>query len=195
MGPVTGILREVTGVVRSGSPITKRLEGVDLQFLGQTQSLSFDAPQAQSIGMTVSPLIEASKDFWGETDYRGGEASPVFFDPRKDHSAPLPVAVSVEKGAFTDRRVSVDTARMVVVGNGDFLKDNALTEAGLDFALSSFNWLLSREELIGIAPKEKKNFTFDLRDEDLARIIIVVMGAIPGLVAICGVAVWWQRRR
>ncbi len=194
MGPVTGILREVTGTVRGGSPITKRIGGVDTQFLGQTQSLFVDSSKTQPLGINVAVLIEAGKDFWGETDYRGGETSPVYFDTKKDHAGPLAIAVSIEKGALADSRVSVETARMVVVGNGDFLKDEALTESGLDFTLGSFNWMLNREELIGVAPKEKKMFTLNLTEEQISHIMLTVMGLIPGIVAVLGIFSWWQRR-
>ena len=195
MGTVTGILRDVTGTVRGGSPITKRLDGVDTQFLGQTQSLFIDLAKAKTLGINAVPLIEAGKDFWGETDYRAGEAAPVYFDPKKDHIAPLVLAASIEKGAVADTRVSVETARMVVVGNGDFLKDEALTESGLDFTLGSLNWMLNREELIGVAPKEKKTFTLNLTEEMIGSIMLTVMCLIPGMVAVFGVFSWWQRRK
>ena len=83
---------------------------------------------------------------------------------------------------------------MVVVGNGDFMRDNTLTESGLDFALAGFNWLLNREDLIGIAPKERKSFTLNLTEEQMSKIFASVVFGIPGLVALFGVFSWWQRR-
>jgi hypothetical protein len=192
--PVTGILREVSAVVKGGSPITKRLDGVDTQFMGQTQSIYIDGQRAQAMGINVTSLIEAADGYWGETDYAGGEAAPVYFDTKKDHAKPLSLAVSVEKGALADKRVSVDTARMIVVGNGDFLRDTALTESGLDFTLAGFNWLLNREELIGVAPKERKTFTLNLTEDQMFRLFFAVVLGIPSLVAVIGVLSWWQRR-
>jgi hypothetical protein len=181
-------------VIKGGSPVTKRLEGVTTQFLGQTQSLAIDPAAKAAAQVNATPLIEAAEGFWGETDYGGGENSPLHFD-NKDHPAPLNLAVAVEKGALSDTRVSVDTARMIVMGNAEFLKDEALTESGLDFALSAINWLLNREELIGVAPKERKTFTLNLSENQIGNIALTVMGVIPGLVAIIGFAQWWQRRR
>lgn len=191
LGPIKGILRDVTAVVRPGSAATKRLEGIEIQFLGQTQSLAIDQAAAQASQANATSLLEAGEGFYGETDYRGGENSPVSED-KNDHAAPLSLAVSVEKGAVSG--VNVDTARMIAVGNAEFLKDDALTEAGLDFALGGLNWLLNREELIGVAPKERKTFTLNLSEKQIANIALTVMGAIPALVAILGVAQWWQRR-
>ncbi|HEX5176705.1 MAG TPA: GldG family protein [Chthoniobacteraceae bacterium] len=189
LGAIQGVVRDATGVVKSGSAATKRLEGITLQFLGQTQSLAIDTNAASSVQAAATPLIEAGEDFWGETDHRGER---IFFDPNKDHAAPLAIAVGVEKGAVSG--VNVDTARMIVVGNAEFLKDEALTEAGLDFALGGLNWMLNREELVGVAPKERKTFTLQLSEKQIGNIALTVMGLIPGLVALLGFAQWWQRR-
>ena len=193
-GDLRGIYRDVSAVIQPGHPVTKRLAGVDTQFMGQTQSIYLDQQRAKPLGTNLTSLIEAGKGFWGETDNEGGEAAPVFFDTKKDHASPLTLAVSVERGALLDQRVSVDTSRMIVVGNGDFLRDTALTETGLDFTLAGFNWLLNREELIGVAPKERKAFTLNLTDEWMAQILLAVVFGIPGLVAVCGFFAWWQRR-
>ena len=191
---VVAIVREVAAMIKPGSPITKRLEGVGTQFVGATQSIYLDRQRAQPMGINVTSLIEAADGYWGETDYAGGETAPVYPDLKKDHQKPLSLAVSVEKGALADKRVSVETARMVVVGNGDFLRDNTLTESGLDFALAGFNWMLNREELIGIAPKERKSFTLNLTEEHMFWLLLAVVVGIPGLVAVFGVFSWWQRR-
>jgi hypothetical protein len=193
LGNIQGVIREVTGVVKPGAPSTKRLEGITVQFLGQTQSLAIDANAAGSAQATATPLIEAAEDFFGESEYRGGEGGPpIFFDPKKDHGPPLAIAVGVEKGAVSG--VNVETGRMIVVGNAEFLKDEALTEAGLDFALGGLNWMLNREELVGVAPKERKTFTLQLSEKQIGNIALTVMGLIPAIVALLGVAQWWQRR-
>lgn len=190
----TGILREVSAVIQPGHPVTKRMAGVGTQFMGQSQSIFLDTQRAKPLALNLASLIEAGPGYWGETDNAGGEGAAVFFDTKKDHASPLTLAASVERGALADTRVSVDTSRMIVVGNGDFLRDSALTESGLDFALAGFNWLLNREELIGVAPKERKAFTLNLTDENMAQILLAVVFGIPGFVAIFGLVAWWQRR-
>jgi ABC-type uncharacterized transport system involved in gliding motility auxiliary subunit len=192
LGAIQGVVRDATGIVKPGSAATKRLDGITMQFLGQTQSLAIDTNAASSAQAVATPLIEAGEDFWGETDYRGGENSRIYFDLKKDHAAPLAIAVGVEKGAVSG--VNVDTARMIVVGNAEFLKDEALTEAGLDFALGGLNWMLNREELVGVAPKERKTFTLQLSEKQIGNIALTVMGLIPAIVAVLGIVQWWQRR-
>ncbi len=94
-----------------------------------------------------------------------------------------------------DQRVQVDTSRLIVVGNSAFVTNDALTEANVDFALAGLNWLLSREELIGIAPKQAQLFTLNLTDEQVRNIALLTIGAMPAIVALIGIGAWVQRRR
>ncbi len=78
----------------------------------------------------------------------------------------LTFAVSIEKGGSDDERVQANSSRMVVVSNATFIEDSALSQGqqGLDFVSGSMNWLLNREQLIGIAPKVTQTLTFTLDD-------------------------------
>ena len=195
MGTITGVLRDVTVVFLDGNPVTKRLKGVTTQFLGGTQSLTLDQAGVKGANIRLQSLIEAAEGFWGETEYNRGDGSPVFFDPKKDKTAPLTIATSVEKGALEDAIIHVDTSRMIIIANGDFVSNDVLTEANVDFTLSSLNWLLDRGELIGIAPKPAHAFNLNLSEKELSRISLVVLVLIPGGVAVIGLAGWLKRRR
>ena len=153
--------------------------------------------------MTVVPevhtdtLVTAGEGYWGETKYQDMETTGVSYDPKEDISAPLSFAASAEKGALQDTSVNVDSARMIVTGNSDFLGSQALAQAApnLDFALDGVNWLLNRTELIGIAPKAEKQFELNLTDQQLWRMQWLVMGMMPVVVGMIGAFVWAQRRR
>ena len=56
------------------------------------------------------------------------------------------------------------------------------------------NWLLSREQLIGIAPKISKPLTFTLNEDALRNLRRIVLVGMPLIFALLGAAVWWQRR-
>ena len=91
----------------------------------------------------------------------------------------------------------METSRLIVIGNAELLGVNAnrLTEGvSIDLAVNALNWLLDREELMGIPAKEKKNVTLTLEDKQLHSIGIAVMAIIPGIVALFGLLNWWQRR-
>jgi hypothetical protein len=82
------------------------------------------------------------------------------------------------------------------VSNATFIQDNAVTQdqQALDFVSAAANWLLSREQLIGIAPKVPKPLTFSLSDDALRNVRWVILVLMPLTPALIGAAVWWQRR-
>ncbi len=185
-----------TGVMTErGRDITKDLAGIDTALLGSTQSLQLNVQKAQQENRQMTPLIESSKAFWGETEFVGDQAVP-FFDPKKDNAGPLTVAAAMEKGAVADARVKVDTSRMIVVGNAGLITDDGIREAevNLNFAMNSLNWLLNREPLIGIPPKVKAPVQLGLDDEQLFRLAFVVILLIPSFFAVIGAGVCFIRR-
>jgi len=194
----SGVISDPTFiVVDSRTKITKDLAGLSKKFLGATQSLQTDQAQQAISKAKVIPLIQSGEGFWGETDLAGGDDKKVFFDPKNDHIGPLTLAAAVERGGVEDQRVKVDSSRLIVIGNAELLGANAyrLSEGiSADFTINALNWLLDREDLIGIAPKEKKNVTLSLSEKQLSNIALGVMGLMPGIVAVFGLLNWWQRR-
>jgi len=195
----TGTISQAAFVIHdSGTSITsKDLVGVSKQLLGATESLLLDQTKETTAKMKFFPLLESGEGFWGETDPTDTAERPAYFDPKKDHIGPLNIAVAAEKGGVADRRVKVDTSRLVVVGNAELLGNNAyrLSEGiNIDFAVNALNWLLDREQLIGIPPKEKKSVALSLDETQLRNLAIVLMVGVPGFVALLGVLNWWQRR-
>ncbi len=190
-------VRDVIGKFLPDSPITKRLAGVQAPFLGGTSSLTL-APteQLRAANIRLQPLAEAEKGYWGEADYNSDDETILEFTPGRDQDAPLNFAVAVEKGGSADERVQANSSRMVVVANSTFVQDNALTQdqQGLDFISGSVNWLLNREQLIGIAPKVSRTLTFSLDDGALRNLRWLILVLMPLIPAAIGTAVWWQRR-
>jgi len=191
-GIFRGVLKEITGDFVPGSSITKRLANVTALFKGGvTQSLTLDTARGKEVGVKLQPLIQASKGFWGETRYT---ETAVYFDPKEDHIDPV-VAASVEKDAPSDDRLRVDSSRLITVGSSAFLSNDNITEADLDFVLNGLNWLLDREEIIGIAPKPAHNLSLSLTESQLNLMALLVMVAIPGCAGVLGIVVWLKRRR
>ena len=180
----------------SGKAVTKDVAGTDTQLLGATESLVLDRTKAQTDKIRLIPLLEAGEGYWGSTTFNAGETRQVFFDPKKDHQGPLTLGVAVEKGGLDDARVKVDTARMIVVGNGGFLTNEGvqMAEVGVDFALNSINWMFNREEVAGIAAKPKEPAKLNLNEKQMNNLALFILVGIPGVVALLGTMVWWQRR-
>lgn len=193
-GGVTGIVRDVYAQVAGSTLIAKELASVNLGFSGSTQSLTLVPANGTASGTKVEPLAVATKGFWGETDYKDMESTGVYFDKGKDKEAPLAVAASIEKGAVGDPRVRVGSSRIIVLGTSKFLESDAMTEADANFFFSSLNWLLSREQLIGIAPRQLRSFTLNLPDPEMRLLFWITTLAVPAFFAFLGVIVWWRRR-
>ncbi|HEY2801641.1 MAG TPA: GldG family protein [Chthoniobacterales bacterium] len=189
-------VRDVVAHFLPDNPVTKRLADVRAPFIGATSSLTLETKQVAAANIHLSPLAQAEKGYWGETDYYSDDEALLQFDPVKDRSEPLTIAAAVEKGGSADTRVQINSARLIVVANFTFIQDDALTQGqqGLDFISASLNWLLNREQLIGIAPKIPQTLTFTLEEQALRNLRWIILVLIPLVPALLGLAVWWRRR-
>ena len=176
-------------VNHKGSPITKDLVGIETTMYGMSQSLQLDRNLERSANLRLTELLSVLEGFWGETEYDPNDrTSAPLFDPKKDHAPPLLLGVAVERGGSDDPMVKLETSRMVVFGNGDFLSDRGLQAgpASLNLALNSVNWLVSRENLISIPPKVKERQNLQLSEAQVGTIRWWVMLLIPLSIALFG---------
>src|SRR5437016_504748 len=190
------LTRDVQAHFLGDSPITKRLADVRALFLGGTSSLTLEQDRVRAANVRVEPLIQAEKGYFAEADYNTDDQAKLQADAKQNSNAALTIGAAVEKGGSADQRVQVNSSRLVVVSNATFVQDNAITQdqQGLDFISGSVNWLLSREQLIGIAPKVSKPLTFSLDQDALARLRWIILVFMPLIPAVIGTVVWWQRR-
>ena len=189
-------VRDVVAHFLPDNPVTKRLAEVRAPFFGSTSSLTLESQRVAAANIHLAPLAQAEKGYWGETDYYSDAEQLLQFDPAKDKGEPLTIAASVEKGGSADERVQISSARLILVANSTFIQDNALTQdqQGLDFISASLNWLLSREQMIGIAPKIPQTLTFNLSEQALRQLRWIVLVIMPLVPAFLGLFVWWRRR-
>ena len=189
------LTRDVQARFLGDSPITKRLADARALFLGGTSSITVEPDRVRAANIRVEQLIQAEKGYFAEKDYNTDDQVKLQADA-KQSNASLTIGAAVEKGGSADQRVQVNSSRLVVVSNASFVQDNAITQdqQGLDFVSGSVNWLLSREQLIGIAPKVPKPLTFSLNEEALRRLRWFILVFIPLVPALIGTMVWWQRR-
>jgi hypothetical protein len=190
------LTRDVQGHFVGDSPITKHLADVRALFLGGTSSITLQLDRVRTANVRLEPLIQAEKGYFAEKDYNTDDQAKLQADAQQSTDTPIIIGASAEKGGSADQRVQVDSSRLVVVSNASFVQDNAITQdqQGLDFVSGSVNWLLSREQLIGIAPKIPKPLTFTLSEEGLRRMRWILLVLMPLIPAAIGTMVWWQRR-
>jgi ABC-2 type transport system permease protein len=190
------LTRDVQARFLGDSPITRRLADVRVLFLGGTSSLTLEPDRARAVNIRIEPLIQAEKGYFAETDYNTDNQAKLQADAKRDGNTQITIGAAIEKGGSADERVQLNSSRLVVVSNATFIQDNAITQdqQGLDFMSGSVNWLLSREQLIGIAPKVSKPLTFSLNGDALARLRWIILVFMPLIPAVIGMVVWWQRR-
>ena len=190
------LTRDVQAHFLGGSPITKRLADVRALFFGGTSSLTLEPDRVRAANIRIDPLIQAENGYFAETDYNTDDQAKLQADAKRNSDTPLTIGAAVEKGASADERVQVNSARLVAVSNAAFVQDNAVTQdqQALDFISGSVNWLLSREQLIGIAPKIPKPLVFTLNEDSLRNFRWIILILMPLIPAVIGAVVWWQRR-
>jgi len=190
------LTRDVQAHFLGDSPITKRLAGANALFFGGTSSLTLASDHGRGANIRIEPLVQAEKGYFAETDYNTEDQVKLQADAKRNSNTPLTIGAAIEKGGSADERVQVNSSRLVVVSNATFVQDNAVTQdqQALDFVSGSVNWLLSREQLIGIAPKISKPLTFTLNEDALRNLRWIVLIFMPLIPAVIGTVIWWQRR-
>ncbi len=140
----------------------------------------------------VLELVKTPSDYWGETDPDRQHAA---FDPATDIPGPLPLAVSVELGKPQDVKLDIGVTRMIVAGTSAFADNSGLTGGNLDFFMNALNWLLQREQLVAVGPKQPEEFRLDMSMSQVRAVYALVIGGMPLAVAAVGVFMWSRRRK
>ncbi len=181
------------GVFTKGIRFTRDLAGQTTEFGGASSSLEVREGAEDLLNRRIQPmgLIEVSAGFWGETEFgQGGEA----FDEIKDYGPPLYLAASVTRGAESDDRFAADSSRMLVISNTDFLDPEHHRAENLDFLASAVNWLVGREQLVGIGPRSLGTYKLPLLDSQVSFINRINLFFLPAFLLVIGTFVWSSRR-
>lgn len=186
------LIMNAPGVRYGGHAITEsfRRELVNTYF---PAARSVDAIPADNVGRDrVTVLVESPEGSWGETDLVKLQKNQAMMDD-KDRRGPVPMAVAVEPSAAGT--MEREGMRMVVFGSSGFIRNSGLSGGNVDLFMNSLNWLLKRQQLIGIAPKTPQEFTLALNAYQMRALFLTEVVAIPLAVAAIGFLVWLQRRK
>lgn len=172
--------------------LTRALKDATTSFSGQTQSIDMrlDDTRLKELSITLTPLVIADGRYWGETSYLDDLPLPG----PEDEAPPLVIAASAERGAVSDERLRVDSSRLVVVGNAAAFDPRNRLPTNQDFISSAIAWMMNRERLIGIPPKQKEMYRIHLTPKQHDLVFWVTALAAPGLVLLIGFSVWASRR-
>jgi ABC-type uncharacterized transport system involved in gliding motility auxiliary subunit len=173
-------------------PITKPLSQAGYPVL---VTLARSVGKGTAAGMTVSELLRTSAEGWGETNLV--DLDKVGRDAQ-DLAGPVPLGVVAESPAPpAGGAAGARPSRLVVFGDSDFATNQLLgANAGNSVLLSNaLNWLVEREALLGIPPKKTEQVHLSLTSSEMRMIFLSSVVVLPLIAAICGVFVFYRRRR
>jgi ABC-type uncharacterized transport system involved in gliding motility auxiliary subunit len=141
-----------------------------------------------------SPLVKTSESSWGEKHIAESDSDEGVQKDEADLEGPLILGVASSlPGAEPGRG-----GRLVVYGDVHLLAGGIVddpTWVNRELFTGAVAWLLEREALISIPPKEVERFEATLTARDIVVMLVWVLVTIPGLVLVAGVYIWIRRRR
>ncbi len=167
-------------------PVVDRMQGLAV-LLPVTRSVTTTAAS----GVLSSQLLVTSPDGWGETDIQAILARRPIDKDEKDTPGPVSLAVAAQS-----EQEKETGWRLVVVGDADFVTNGQIVNAGnLNLALNAVNWLVKREEALGIAPRTPEQVHLYLSARQMRTVALLSLVGLPLAAVAMGVVVWWRRRR
>jgi ABC-2 type transport system ATP-binding protein len=179
-----------------------------LTFYPGVRSLS---PTPQRVpGMAVVPLVNSSKNSYGETD--PGRAQ---FAQHEDLPGPATLMAIVNRrpitpGSAATASLSLKAAsppsdaaraavsarsRLAVVGDADFATNSFFHVLGNgNLFLNTVNYLVAQENLIGIEPRTYDLPRLNMTNRQLKGTFFLSVILMPAVLALLGLAVWWRQR-
>ena len=166
-------------------------------------------------GAAVTPLVNSSKNSYGETtsdraefaagsDLPGPHTLMVIVNRRPVTSGD---AVAIPFGRQDDSataRISskagapgplAGQSRIAVVGDSDFATNSFFHILGNgNLFLNTVNYLAAQENLIGIEPRTYDLPRVNLTNRQMKGTFFLSVVLLPALLAVVGIAVWWKQR-
>ena len=140
-----------------------------------------------------SPLIRSSDKAWSESRALEGTAE---FNAEEDFPGPLPIAIALERSIREPQHDSNKQQRVIVIGDGDFLSNTYLQNAGnQEFGVRLVEWLVTDDDLVNVPSRIAEDITLLLTDWQKAVIGIGFLFVLPVAFAANGILIWWRRRR
>ena len=166
-------------------------------------------------GAAVTPLVNASKNSYGETtpdraefadgsDLPGPHTLMVIVNRRpvtSGDAAAIPLGRQDDR--TTDRIGSkggasgplTDRSRIAVVGDSDFATNSFFHILGNgNLFLNTVHYLAAQENLIGIEPRTYDQPRINLTNRQMKGTLFISVVLLPALLAVVGIAVWWKQR-
>jgi hypothetical protein len=137
------------------------------------------------------PLVMTAPQSWGETDTFEGE---VVFDQGRDSQGPLSIAQLLLRDKVGQQPAGQQ--RVIVVGDGDFLANSYIGNAGnVQLSLRMVNWLSQDDSMIELPVQMAADRNLTLSKTQVAVIGLGSLVVLPVLLLALGMVIWWRRAR
>ena len=155
-----------------------------LTFFPGVRSLS---PTPQRVpGTSVVPLVNSSKNSWGQAD-----PNRVGFVKGRDEPGPNTLMVVALRRPGEE---STLRSRIAVVGDSDFATNSFFHIMGNGtLFLNTVNYLAAQENLIGLQPRTADLPRVNLTNRQMKGTFFLSVVLVPALLAVVGTAVWWKQ--
>lgn len=165
---------------------------------------------AEEPGDAANPLDEGAGDEAGEAA-TGEEAAMTATGDEAAGSTAVDEEAAAAPGGETAEEDTAGTAqqttagdppadlegRVVVVGDAEWVNNSRLTLMfNEDLALNMVSWLTGGDaETIAIRPRTRRASRVSLTEAQGWRVFYATVLLLPELVLLCGLTIWWRRRR
>jgi hypothetical protein len=177
-------------------PITESMDRVATMFFNPTSLVPDSSSMKGGADKPlIFPLAISDERSWAEKNVPNNKK--LHYDVGLDQPGPLPVAVAIEL-TKSEKSSVVRTGKMVVFGDSYFVSNGGLTQGvggNRTIFLSSLNWLLEREQLLAIPPKNLTVLEINFDVKRWRGIYIIFCLAVPACFAFLGFIVWFARRK
>lgn len=179
-------------------PITRNLRNVQTMFyLPRVLEPvpGFTAEKGQVDRPSVTVLARNTEQGWAEST---PEVRPPRFDAATDRQGPVPLALASERGNTDGLEMEIKPTRIVAIGDSCFVANASLKSGvggNIDFFMSAVNWLLEREALMAISPRDPFRLELGLDRRRVRLLFLLAVVAVPGVGVLVGGTIWWKRRR
>jgi len=151
------------------------------------QAAALTAP-AQPDGWQTEPLLQTLTRSWNETGPLSGEIERNALEGEEEGPLTLGYALTRQRHGKEQR--------LVVVGDGDFLANSFVNNAGnLDLGLSLVRWLTGDDRMVGIPAASAGDLELHLSKPAIAVISLGFLIVAPLALLFGGLLMAWRRNR
>lgn len=175
-------------------PVTQSLiQNQTFLISGLTRPILTDPAAPYDDRRQVTALMASSNQSWARKTDLLNQGVPRF-DSNRDLRGPVPIAVAAERRSASQLGIHIPGGRVLVYGSRDLFSNQHLSSLGnQQLFFNSLNWILDREQLLAIPPRNIETYQLTASRSELRRIAIWFASPAAG-VALLGLVVFWIRK-